>query len=321
MRTCQQIAEYQLDDFGRVISITFAAKPEKVVKKIGEAPESEKRFLRFTKEEIATLKYEKGVWIVLDSRPNPIGEIPVIGMYFSDRPVDSLFPFPPLYSLARVNHEMYNVGSEMRELQRAQAFAIKYMQADPSASVSVGANTMLFVPPTATIAPGQIAADMGGHDALLKYLADLRDDFFRIAKQNGVVGVETSESGIAKEWDFRAEESLLKGTVQACMHAEMKIADLFKLYTNEQFIYNAQYPHTFAPASTMDELKVLGEYMFLDGVPIEGKRQALIKASRIVFRDLDAESVAKVVDEIVGAGDDSFYSKADDTGMTNGDIE
>ena len=319
LRTPQQVAEFDLDDFGNLTRIILTAKPEKTIMKKGEDPKSNKRYIEFTAEAITLLKRDGDKWIPVDGKKNPIGVIPVIPVYFSPQPIGTVFVQPQLYSLARVNLEMYNVSSEMRELQRGQAFAIKYMQADASPTVGVGANTMVFVPMGATIAPGQITADMGGHSALLEYKQDLMADFMYIARQNGVVGVETSQSGIAKEWDFRAEEGLLKHSAGVAELAEYAIADMFKLYTKVNYFYSVQYPDDFAPASTMGMLDVLDKYSLMENVPDSGKKLAAIVATRTVFADQPAESIDEIVNDIESEAEDVAHSEDDVSGDTETD--
>ena len=106
----------------------------------------------------------------------------------------------------------------------------------------------------AKIPPGFAAPDPQIFKNLVDSARGDYEDFKAIAQQNGIIAVQDAKSGIAKEWDFRAEESLLKITAQTSQDAEIKVAELFMAYIGQEFEYEVKYPVQFSPSYGNDRI-------------------------------------------------------------------
>jgi len=129
-----------------------------------------------------------------------------------------------------------------------------------------------------------------------------------IADQNGIRGVKTAQSGVALEFEFAAQEVLLKKTSVLAKKTEKQIIEIFKLYTGETFEHNVEYPMEFTPRNTM--VLVSNFQSVLDmGVP--PKASALLKeaAFNAVASELDKEKVRDAAEE--------FAEQATETKLTN----
>lgn len=298
-RTIEQVEEWKVDKFGNMKSITFI-EASVWAKDTGDSEATEhKRWIEWTEEEQITWTKDKDEkWVEVERVIHDLGKVPVVMVLFAKRKNKTvLLVNPPLYDAARVNHTMFNKDSEIREIERAQGFSQLYVQTDNINSLTVGANNVLGVPMDATIPPGYVSPDPGIQKELVAYQEKVRDDLFRVAEQNGVIGIRTAKSGEALAWEFYAHESVLQKSSSAATIFEGKVADIFMLYTNEKFTYTVEYPKKFQPRNKKEILGETAEYIELEP-GAKGKALALEKATKVMFVDDDQDRVDEVVQEI-----------------------
>jgi hypothetical protein len=167
---------------------------------------------------------------------------------------------PSMYSLAYLCYALFNKESEVVSLEQYQCFSIFYVSGRIN-SGSLGHANVIEVPLDAKFPPGYASPDAAMMAGLVKNCDRLTESIYKVARQKGVVAL-VEQSGIAKEWDFRGEESTLKRTATAAHGLEVKIAELFGLYTHTVFEFTSTYPDHFSPtfekdlvAETLDILK------------------------------------------------------------------
>lgn len=233
------------------------------------------QLLRVVEREEGTGTYK---YLVVEEGTHGLGQIPVIPVYqfADDRRVTTKVPDAPLIDLARLNFALYQKESEIRNMELNQSFSLLYLQ-DGGKDIVVGTNNYIRVSETATMAPGFASPDAAHMVNLVNNAQALREDIYRIASQNGVIGVKAEASGVSKEWDFRAEEAILKGTALAAAEIEEKIIDIFVAYTGQGADYTVQYPGNFSPSYDSDRITL--DLSILDKLPPEA-------VAREVWKDL-----------------------------------
>ena len=267
-----EVVEVKTDDFGRLEEIGFA-EPDRV--------DGHKRYKRARlwtseysiliekpKESLNVATGQKAVWEPA-SAPiyHNLGVVPVVTVYACER--DSLhdtLPDPPLYDVARLNHLIYNKDSEIRDLERSQAFSILYFQSDVGGNVTLSNHNAILVPPGSTVTPGYISPDSGQLTALVENNKYYQEDLFRSAEQSGVHAVRTSmaASGVALAWRFWAVENALKETARMATVYEVQAMDMLMLYTGEQFTYGVEYPVSYQPGDQASQIANLKAVIDMD---------------------------------------------------------
>ena len=319
IRKPYHVLAYKANRFGGLLSITFEDLPELVSKEEGKDRKVERRARELTAEEIITYRIDDNdKWEELSRVSHPLKRIPVIVVYsVKMQGADKLLPDPPLYDLATVNHAIYNKDSEIRYQERAQGFAVFYVQTENTGNLTIGEKNVLFVSMDASMPPGFASPDPSILGGLVENNDKLREDLFRIAEQNGVTGVQSAKSGVAIQWDFFAHESVLKKSSSMAVWIEQQVAEYFRLWTGEAFVYTADYPEDFQPNDKLEELKLYDIYLMMD-VPPKAKALAKAKASRLIFSDEDPTVVAAVVKEIEMQGEDEERGAAEDERRRSG---
>ncbi len=148
-----------------------------------------------------------------------------------------------------------------------------------------------------TMPPGYASPDFGIISGLVANQEQLRKDLLATLEQVGVVGVEGEQSGISKAFDFIGQEEVLKRTAALATYLEGKIADLFKLYTNESFTYTVIYQSDFAPQGLDKELDRYDKVFKMPITPLFSNRLQE-KLARLIFADDDKEIVNEIVEDI-----------------------
>lgn len=313
IKKIQSVGRCEIGKWGQIEEISFYLKTEKRGKKEIDIYQAWNREYYWT--EYLEKKDGKDVWVVDGpAQPNELGAVPVIPIFFGDRGCENkVFVDPPLYDLARINHTLYNKDSEMREIERDQEFSIFYIQTDNPGNLQLGTKNFVAIPTTSNIAPGFASPD-GNVMAQLRENENLiREDLYRIAEQNGVVGVTDSSSGIAKQWDFWAHESVLKTTADVAEKAEKQIIEMFKQYIGSENEYDVQYPRDFSVTGDKDTIETADKLIMI-GYPPMATAIIKEKAFRAFTADQNQEKVMIAIDEIYdGAVDETEGEKEPDT--------
>ena len=306
----QGVKDYSVDKFGKITSITLEDDP--LITKHGFSITKEDRYRLWTDTYSVLLKKDNsGTYTEVEARvEHGLGVIPVIPVYIGKKKSQSdILVDPPMYDLGRLNCSLYNKDSEIRDLERSQAFAIFFLQTEEGGNVTLGSHNALFLPMETTIPPGFASPDPSIMTTLADSCEKLRESIFMIAEQNGVQGVRSAKSGIAIQWDFFAVESQLKKTSKVATDFELALSNLFKLYTNEEFEYIVEYPSDFQPGNQGEVLDTYKKVFDLNP-PEELKRVLWEKTTRMLMSDESEEDVQVVVSAI-------YAETTDDTIVTD----
>jgi len=292
-KSAWEVVICKTDDFGRLQEIAFAEPDRK------DGTKTYQRCRLWTDEYSVIMEKEKGVSSANAGGVEPtwqpvgapvyhnLGVVPVMSVYATER--DSLhdvLPDPPLYDVARLNSLIYNKDSEIRDLERSQAFSILYFQSDLGGNVTISNHNAIIVPMGSTITPGYISPDSAQLTALVDNNKYYMEDLFRSAEQSGVHAVHTSQaaSGVALAWRFWAVEHALRETARIATVFEVQAMDMLSLYTGEQYEYAVEYPTTYQPGDRMQEITALKEIVDM-GVPEQLKMVVYQKVAKIIMAD------------------------------------
>jgi len=295
IRKASQVAEFHVDDFGNLDSITFN-EPDS----LDNDEKTCKKRRKWTAADVTTYKKEiNGKWVVDTIRPIAVGRIPVITLYSDSRECVTILVDPPLYDIARMNHMIYNMTAEIRDQERSQAFSVFYCQGIPPSEMAVGTKTYLNLPDGVTITPGYASPNQAILDGLISHEDKIREQIYMIAEQNGVTGITTAKSGVALAWEFLAHEEVLRHTAAMATYLENQIAELFGDFTNESFVYNVKYRMVYSPVGIDDEIARYDKILKMPGVPVSLTNKIYERIARAVLVDEDQT----VVDDVVASFD------------------
>jgi hypothetical protein len=152
--------------------------------------------------------------------------------------------------------------------------SIFYVSGVNAKDIAAGPNSFITVGENAKFAPGFASPDSSHIVNLVANCDRIETRIHTLAQQNGVIGVQgqrsgvrQAASGIAKEWDFRAEEAVLQETALAAAKLEEKIAELFGRYRKTTIDYTVTYPKQFSPSYSMDRVDELIKIIEEPSVP------------------------------------------------------
>lgn len=259
MRFPTDVEEYIKDKFGNLISITFEEAPE-----IDENGDEMQVYRKWDTMRSVMMKKSKDQKTLVEipgtENVHGLGVLPVVHVKDAN-PMKSckLHAKPRLYGIMRLNHGIYNFESELRWMFRKTFFQFLAVQEANGGDTGLGNGFKLSVPLEANHMPTWIAPDAASYEAAMKELDRLGTNLYRLAQQNGVVGVRQAASGIALAYDFRAYRSKLKETASIGESAEEKVFNIVLLYMGDQdrgYQYNPGYDQEYMPHDTSEAIAV-----------------------------------------------------------------
>ena len=320
IRYPQQVEPSQLvlDEFCKIKQIAFREMPEKVIDAVSGQEKMESRWKLWTEEYSVKLRKPDGIAssqrkVEYEEIPGTksvhnLGIVPVIAVMSGDVEDGTVLPHPRFYPIVDCNWALYNIDSAQMRLIRSQMFAMLVKPATPDndgrTPQSVGPLQGIEMPPDrdgiSNHVPFYLAPPTGPYTELSNTTKQLSDELYRLAGQEGVVGVgkASNKSGLAQSFDFQAMEWVLQETAKVAANLEEFVAVLFKKYvTSEEFDYECLYEDNYHPSDMDEDVQLYTDYINVDVGPL-GKGLAKEQLTRSVFSDLDDELVQPVIDEI-----------------------
>jgi len=236
------------------------------------------------------------------------GRVPVVKFHaappldpYSSR-ADSFF-----YDLAQLNWDLYNLRSELRELFRAQAFAILTLPVTSDAErerlkdLTISTENALTFNPVGGGEPKFIAPPADPVQLYMAQIAQTVLDIYRIANLEFVGGVQ--QSGVALSFHFQEANSSLRTMAEQCETAEKKIMDLVHLWQGETPQGYIAYNNDFNLTDLAQTLATAMDSITL-GLGAEFNK-ALKKrvAKQVLGNDIAPEVISAIEDEIDAEGD------------------
>lgn len=291
----QDVVNFDIDRFGRAESITF----KNGVHKDGDS-ESPK-YLTITKGEFIehtelTTSDGKKSSMELSRSAHPLGKLPVVIMQDSLPDSGELLANQKLYGLMRICHAVFNKDSEMREIERKQEFSMAVFYTDNPTSLSTGTGNAIMLG-REDKSPHFLEPNAGILAGLLETRTALREDLYRVAEQNGVVGVQSAKSGTAMAFEFMARDSILRETAELCETAEEQIAELFFLWIDEPYDYEVEYNEDYTPADDATTLKWI-DLAMMSELPNTVKQNIIQLIARKINPKMSDDDVETIADEM-----------------------
>jgi hypothetical protein len=262
-RQPQTVKKHEVDERGNLVSIDFFEKCEKI-------GDEEVEIIRHWDSSGWRLYYEKSakdgkkVEVEIDVGAHELGVLPVVPIVqFCKVATLKEMPNPPTYDLARLTHALFNKESQVVHLEHFQAFSQLVLSDYDQTNLSIGADTFINCSKDAAFAPQYISPNTANITTLIANCDRLKEMIYSLAGQLGVIGIKQETSGLAKDWDFRAEESVLKKTATVGEAVEYKLFDVFSKYLQKEINVEIVYPHEFGPGRDSkridDALKAIRE--------------------------------------------------------------
>lgn len=293
IKTALDVADYTLDKWGNLITITFIAEKRQIGK------DTIQLYRKWTKTDSQIVMKKGDAYIPVDEPViHGLGVLPVITVYRAPRrDKTKLLVTPPYLGITKLSLGIYNKESEIRDLERAQSFSVLCVQSDRGGNITLGSRNVLYIPVETTIAPQFISPNPSILVGLMVNAEKMRDDMYKLAEQSGVTAVKSEASGVAEAYKFFGHETVLQKGSQLSKDLDQAIFDLFCLYVNETTEYKTEYPVDFAPGNISVEVDTLDKYLKQD-LPDEAKALALKKWTRLIFGDQDPEEVNEALEAI-----------------------
>lgn len=131
-----------------------------------------------------------------------------------------------------------------------------------------------------------------------------------MAELSHVTGVETKNSGVAKQWDFQSTNQVLSDFALNCKEAEREIARVFELWTNTSVELHCKYSDDFGIVDVSAALDEVGEAL---GLQIGGQFDVEVKkkAAVIYLNDLPEERFDAVIEDIEQRAEEAAQRSSD----------
>lgn len=190
---------------------------------------------------------------VVSRKVHDLGFVNVIPLKLDK--LSTLKPMPPIYDICKVNYQIYQQGSEQRNLERNQCFSMLVLPGTPSNSeISVGIDSVLWVDAMSTMQPSYISPEPAILNGIMDSKKENTDSLLAMADVLGATAVtkNSAESGISKAYTFLGQQFALSETAQLAESFEIDVAKMFSLFVVEDVNYTVEYSDNFSP--TMDEI-------------------------------------------------------------------
>lgn len=227
--------------------------------------------------------------------------LPIVPLYSRPMEPGKVLPQSEFYNIAKTNQRLYNLCSEIDEIIRNQAFNIMtYPLPEGETEIKeivVSTENVLGYDGTLSNKPGYISIETGPLEQLRAERKDLVEEIYRMAELSHVTGVETKESGVAKQWDFEQANQVLSDFALNCEEAERDIARVFELWTNTKIDLSCKYSDDFGIVDVSAALDEVGKALDLQ---IGGKFDMEVKkkAAVVYLNDLPEEQFDAVIEDI-----------------------
>lgn len=248
--------------------------------------------------------WARNFWVDLDKSfvpglpvPHPVGRVPICIYSANFMQPGRAFVQSPLQNIARYDKDEYNAQSELTQIRRDCAYPVRYGPKLDEGKADLGSTEWIGVE-TGDTTPGQITADVGAIDALLRIIENIQS---KKADESGIPemsGQPVEESGVARSYRFRLLEKSLSGIASMLRKPTTDMLYYVMRWIEgpgaEAYTYRATYPSAFDVKSVEDDFNTLTELRALGYAP-PTLEQELVK--RIAAKSLPQGS-EKLLEDI-----------------------
>jgi len=245
---------------------------------------------------------------IIDQGDYTLGRVPVVRLHIAEPliPTDS-HSQSFFYDLAQLCWELYNVGSELREQERQQAFSILTMpvaddkERERLASLTTGTKNGLTYNPAGGGKPDFIAPPPDPMEHCMKRMAAIVEEIYRLANLEFIGSVQPS--GEALSWHFMQTNSSLSDMAEQGERAETEIAQLVYAWQDQKFNGNISYPADFNMSDVAQALQIALDSVTLDMGPEFVRALKKRTARQVLGNDVSATTMTAIDAEIDAQGD------------------
>jgi len=288
VRLPSQLAKVELDEYGRIVKVVFA--------------EGTEQFRAFEPNRWIVSK-DPGQKIVLEAGEHNLGIVPVVPVSWSEPLLpNEVLTVPFIWDIARLNFDLYNAISELREILRNVTFPVLTLPVKDEAmlqklkNITIGTENFVPYTPEGGGKPDYIAPPEGPAKTLLEYINFLISQIYKAVNLEFALGSHSQKSGVALEFEFQQLNTLLTGLALQMEKAEYAIADLVAKWNGkERFEGTISYRKDFSFRDLERELKVA-----IDAIALN------------ISETFNAELKKKLAREILGDFvDEKIFAKID----------
>lgn len=303
--TPNMVSEYTTDSFGNLTSLEWYQQDgEKVYSNLGYEGASSNGFpetpnMIDTEDDVIVVGvdlekwyYKKGAEKVMIA-PNTIGELPVVRLVEDEN--SNIIPNPSLYSVARMQHRLFNLDSIITDISDNQAFSIFTTPTMGGSGVEYSTTKGLSYPADSSNRPEFISPDASQLKTLLEVEQNLENSMYKA----GVVShlQRFQQSAESKELDRTRLNDLLGTFKNQIEKAEEKLMYLFGLFVGYDYGYMVRYSDDFG-VSTITES--IDRFLSLDSTNITSSfRKELEKKLALELFDFnDDDEMSEFIQQI-----------------------
>jgi len=298
LRLPRQLAAESKDAAGRWLSVTFA-----------ETQDGDTVYRTLTTAGWTLSKQADGR-DVIEQGEYALGRVPVVRLHIAKplNPVDSRAQ-SWFYDLAGLNWDLYNARSELRELFRAQTFAILALPVADAAEMeklkdmTISTENALTYNATSGGEPKFIAPPADPVNLYMQQIAATITDIYGVANLEFVGGVQ--QSGVALAFHFQEANSALKGMAEQCEAAEREIAQLAYLWQGREWAGNIAYPSEFNMTDLQQAIGMAMDAVNL-GLGAEFDKAIKKRLARQILANDAAPGTMQAIDAEIDAQGDTF---------------
>ena len=287
----KRIVDWEQDNVGRLISISYTETRKDDKGK----DETVKRKWTATNCQLLSLKD-----VVISSVGHTLGVLPCFLLYGSDVDPAQVIPISEFLQVARANQAIFNLCSEIRELQRHQGFNVLTIQGNEPTNKkkTLGSDNALYYDANVSNAPNFIAPNPSPLERLEMFMDRLIGEIYRMSCITHTQQyAAANQSGESKKWTFQITRQVLNDFAANCEYAEMRIALLFGKYITTDLQMVVNYNRKYGVENIDDDLIQAQAALDLD-LGAEGNAEVRKRAARQYFAEYEDDDIERIVESI-----------------------
>jgi hypothetical protein len=308
-----QVEDWKTDMYGNITSFKYCYSTSESKNGVDT-----KKYITWTKESVSI---SGSKW---DARPevkaNEIGVIPIVPYYSGDNEEGVLLPTPQLYGVARLNHRVYNMGSEITNLERDQTYSILVLPDNARGGVAVGANGYVTERQGDNI---RFEAPDGQQlKNLYEGLGVHVNDMYTLARLSHLHrGESLNQSGESKKQDQEVTSNAIAGFSANTIWVEIMIGKIFSKWIKKPELandYSVAYPKEFNLSSVQNSLENAMNLLTMNIGPT-GNAEAKKDGYKSALPELDNDTKAIIDEEIEDMAREDAAMDSISTDISNAD--
>jgi len=314
-----EVFKWKCNNWGKLEWITFYDKQEMVEDSSTRGKVSLRQYYRRWENYNSILYYEeidksdrnKTIEVIVSKARHGLNYLPVYPILdYAKCNNLSKFPSPLLADIANMAFILYNIESWIMLLD-VYCFPILTIPTMDGSQLALSVTNAIEVPNEAKHTPQFISPPTDCLDVLLRGADRLEEKIYKAANQLGVSGSArkgvATISGISKEWDFRASNSLLTKTAFSSKKLEEWCAKTFGDYIYTGVTYSVDFPSEFVEAYSMQRIQRGMD--LLKELPPENLAKEIWKEIAKIYFDDDPDKAQTICDGI----DNGYAQKMQDS--------